>query len=302
MGGRSPHRVRKNCAHEPRRSCSRPVLGPRPQVRVDPQRHLLAAHPRIGDVPLEETAAIVAKGGDIAAVWASARQANDTVATITEGWAMLGQLTHLAPCDNRHRVLQMSAVDFSTWSAHSLQDRRLTPWEAVRLGLPLALPTFTEYRKRVAGREVGRQRAADQARPLDTLRSSIPGGPSGSETDPALTRRSRCPCTVTRGGKSRTARDLPPPSDLALTPGRGTPRPRFSRTAGLGGFHTWSDIHIEGIHQNPQEIAMSSMLGKKRRERSCLVPRSGLSTPSGGSPTLGSTTSRPAAQHRSDPD
>jgi hypothetical protein len=138
---------------------------------------LVAAHEALGNVRLEETATIVSRGGDAAARWGSAQQASATIVAIAEAWRSLGMFTHRAGLDNGRRALVLSAVDWDTWTRLGLLDSRLSPWDALRLGLTLSLPTFTEYKQWLAALEAGRQGAAEAARPLDTLRSSVAGRP-----------------------------------------------------------------------------------------------------------------------------
>jgi hypothetical protein len=116
---------------------------------------LAQAHNRIGDVPLEDTDTIMRRGDDIAAVWAKATAAAKVVDTITAGWAALGELTRTVPTDQRYRVLRIATVDYATWTEQELERSKLKPWDAIRAGLTLSLPTVSEYRQRVAAIEAG---------------------------------------------------------------------------------------------------------------------------------------------------
>lgn len=133
------------------------------------------AHRRIGNIPLEDSATILRKGGDIAKVWGEAQVAVATVDSAITGWSALGEFTRLAPIDRHHAVLRLAAVTYQEWTDQALQGRKVTPWEAVLTGLDLNLPTFVEYRQRIAIIEQGqRQGLVDQA-PIDTARSAIAG-------------------------------------------------------------------------------------------------------------------------------
>lgn len=133
---------------------------------------LTTAHQRIGSVPLEDTATIMRKGHDIAAVWAAAQNAAATIDTITGGWSALAEFTRLASVNRNLLVLRFADVDYPTWDRHHLTEKRLTPWEAVILGLQLSLPTLGEYRARAAAIELG-ESAPEQM--LDTQRSAVAG-------------------------------------------------------------------------------------------------------------------------------
>ena len=111
---------------------------------------LEAAHDRIGHLALDETGPILAKGGDIATVWAQARAAAGTIDTIAAGWFALGAFTRAVSDDPRRRALRLVDVDYTTWVEAELEHKRLTPWDAVLAGLTLSLPTVDEYRQRLA--------------------------------------------------------------------------------------------------------------------------------------------------------
>ena len=88
----------------------------------------------------------------------------------------LGEFTHLAANDQRHRLLRIAAVDYPTWQDQHLAGGRkstITPWEAVLAGLTLSLPTFKQYRERVATIIDGAQQEA--VPPIDHARSAIAG-------------------------------------------------------------------------------------------------------------------------------
>lgn len=135
---------------------------------------LIAAHRRIGDVPLEDTGSIMRRGGDIATVWATTQEATTTIDTITTGWAALGEFTRTAPADRNHAVLRVAVVDYPTWKAKELNGKRLTPWEMLLAGLTPSLPTAREYRERIAVITSAAQAEA-QTGEVDSLRSAIAG-------------------------------------------------------------------------------------------------------------------------------
>jgi len=124
---------------------------------------LTAAHQTLGNVPLEDTATIVRKGGDAAKIWGQAQQAVAVVNTTLSGWISLAALTRLAPNHPRYAVLRLAPVTFEQWGSLELTERKISPWEAVLLRLPLALPTFEQYHQRVETIEQGNQRIAQHA-------------------------------------------------------------------------------------------------------------------------------------------
>jgi len=110
---------------------------------------LADAHQRLGNVELEDTTAIIAKGADAADVWAKATAAVKVIEAIRHGWLGLVGITHAAPDDRNHAVLRIADVDYPTWTAQQLHGRKVGAWDAVLAGLTLALPSPAEYRQRV---------------------------------------------------------------------------------------------------------------------------------------------------------
>lgn len=112
-------------------------------------KQLVPCFDQIGAVPLEDTHAIMQRGGDVAEVWAQAQNASHTIEAINSGWTALAQLTRTVQINPDFRVLQMSAVDYRTWTARDLRRKNLKPWEFLLNDLALSLPTAAEYRARV---------------------------------------------------------------------------------------------------------------------------------------------------------
>lgn len=106
------------------------------------------AHRQFGDVSLEDHGAIIGTGPDAAAVWGQARAAVATINTIGAGWLALVSLCRLASTSDRsHAVLRIADVDYQTWTRH--RGLKAQPWDAVRVGLALSLPTAEQYTARV---------------------------------------------------------------------------------------------------------------------------------------------------------
>ena len=110
---------------------------------------LADAHQRLGNVGLEDTSTIIAKGADAADVWAKATAAVKVIEAIRHGWLGLVGITRAAPEDRNYTVLRIAAVDYPTWTAQQLHGRKVGAWDAVLAGLTLALPSPAEYRQRV---------------------------------------------------------------------------------------------------------------------------------------------------------
>jgi len=133
---------------------------------------LVDAHQAFGDIDLTDAAAVLRKGGDAASRWAQATTAVATIDTISQGWTMLAMFAG-ASADARYQVLRIAAPTFQQWQDQQLASRKPTAWEALLAGLTLSLPTYTQYRERVATITDGAQQEA--VPPIDRARSHIAG-------------------------------------------------------------------------------------------------------------------------------
>lgn len=129
---------------------------------------LTRTHQRIGDHDLTDTTPILAKGGDIAEVWAEAQNAARVLDTVLTGWVnlMLFMRVSLVP---EHRPLKVAALTYEQLSSMS---PKLTPWDAVRAGITPSLPTLDEYRDRVAAAQRGQSQFEASQVPVDREREA----------------------------------------------------------------------------------------------------------------------------------
>lgn len=113
---------------------------------------LEAAHEVLGDVQLDETGAILNAGPAAAEAWAVARRALEVVNAAAQAFSALVGFTGIGQVNPHLSGLRFAAVDWSTWTEHQFgaADRRVKPWDLVCAGVPLTLPTPTEYADRVA--------------------------------------------------------------------------------------------------------------------------------------------------------
>jgi len=123
---------------------------------------LADAHQRLGNVGLEDTSTVIAKGADAADVWAKATAAVKVIEAIRHGWLGLVGITRAVPDDRNYTVLRIAAIDHPTWTAQQFHGRKVGAWDAVLAGLTLALPTPAEYKQRVAVITQGTQQAATE--------------------------------------------------------------------------------------------------------------------------------------------
>lgn len=126
---------------------------------------LVAAHEVLGDLPLNDTAAILSAGPEAADAWAKARRALEVVDASAKVFTTLMSFTRLLQLNPHHKALRFATVDWATWTreGYGAGDANTTPWDLVRAGLVLALPTAEEYRARVAALDEGSRRTQLEA-------------------------------------------------------------------------------------------------------------------------------------------
>ncbi len=123
---------------------------------------LAKCHQRIGSIPLEDTNTIMAKGADIASVWAKATDAVRAINDISQGWVDLARLTGWAPVDRRYAVLRIAVVSYPQWVDLELEENP-DAWAVQCAGLTLSLADGPEYVRRV---DVIERTFADEQRRL----------------------------------------------------------------------------------------------------------------------------------------
>lgn len=128
---------------------------------------------RLGPVSLSDTTEVLDQGGDAAEVWSNVQAALTTLNTITAAWAQLGEVTRLVNPNPNYPALKLTAVSAQTWREQELTRKRLGPWDAIKAGHKLSLPTFAEYAQRVRDleRDTAAMRMAEQ--PVDTQRDGV---------------------------------------------------------------------------------------------------------------------------------
>lgn len=121
---------------------------------------LVAAHKRIGDLDLKaDSQAILKLGTDVAAVWAGAIEADREILDIIVAWNSLSRFLSGTggTADARWVNLRLVNPPAEVWNDLDLERNRLDPWDAVRAGLALTLPTLTGVDERRAA--IAAQRA-----------------------------------------------------------------------------------------------------------------------------------------------
>jgi hypothetical protein len=112
---------------------------------------LAAARERLGDVDLSDTAAVIARGGDAASVWAGARAADDAIHQIQQAWKILGNVSTGAKVQPRYRLLIIAEVPPAEFQSQDFVDAAVTrAWGAARRGYPLVHATPETLSERVA--------------------------------------------------------------------------------------------------------------------------------------------------------
>jgi len=134
-------------------------------------KRLTEAHVAIGPIDLADTDTVARRGDTTASMWAVATAAVAAIGNIVTGWMALGEFADVVTLNPRHQVLRIAAPTFEQWETHGLEGRHAEPWVLLNEGLDLSLPTFSEYRYRIAVIEQG---PVSQV-PIDHTRSHIAG-------------------------------------------------------------------------------------------------------------------------------
>ncbi|HEX7537874.1 MAG TPA: hypothetical protein VF391_12835, partial [Dermatophilaceae bacterium] len=133
-------------------------------------KRLIEAHAVLGSIDLADTDSVARN--DTGSTWGVATAAVATVSNIVSGWMALGEFAKMVALNPRHQPLRIAASTFEQWEDHELEGRHAEPWVLLNEGLGLSLPTFKQYRERVAVIEQGLP--VSQA-PVDHTRSHIAG-------------------------------------------------------------------------------------------------------------------------------
>ena len=133
---------------------------------------LVKARERIGDHELTDTATILAKGDDIATVWAAAVAASRAIESAIAGWVALSLFLDGRAVEERWLNCRLVRATATQYDDADLSDKKLDPWGAVIGGFELSLPTFAEYAERQQAIVQGRadRHAASEARQKDAGR------------------------------------------------------------------------------------------------------------------------------------
>lgn len=129
---------------------------------------LAAALERLGPVDLDDTRAVLARGGNAADVWAGAQQAERTIRDVRAVWKLLGAAGSTFPAEqDRHRLLVIADISAERWTADKLNGSSMGAWDALRAGYRLDLATPETFRARLAAiaeLHAKRNAAAEHAR------------------------------------------------------------------------------------------------------------------------------------------
>lgn len=100
---------------------------------------IATAAQKLGNIKLEDAAAVLHRGGDSAEQWGLATKANRTIREILDAFAMLAHQTGFVSLNLHHIALRMADVTLDQWEEHQLTERKLSAWDAHQLGLTLSL-------------------------------------------------------------------------------------------------------------------------------------------------------------------
>ena len=106
---------------------------------------LQAAAEHIGGVALDDTAAVLAKGGDAAAHWNTARGAVATIEKVRQVYRMYCSWSGYIDPEPDYRQLMVARLTFEQWQQASGSE--VDPWYLISAGIAPRLATADEYEK-----------------------------------------------------------------------------------------------------------------------------------------------------------
>lgn len=132
---------------------------------------LARAHAKLGDIALDDTDVILKQGGNVAALWAKARQAEETINAIRQTFGVLLGNSDAHVYEAQYRALAIADIPPADFLAHGLRHNGITAWDITRNGWPLDLATPETYAARIAA--VLKEMQAEQARPAEEFRKNF---------------------------------------------------------------------------------------------------------------------------------
>lgn len=109
-----------------------------------------AAHDQFGDVPLEDTEAILKRGGDAATVWAGAQAACSSITRMLQTWKVLGTVASSVRASQQYRLLRIAEIPPATFVKRRLGRVEMSPWEVARQGYRLSFADQDALAARIA--------------------------------------------------------------------------------------------------------------------------------------------------------
>ena len=100
---------------------------------------------RLGRVDLDDTKAVLSRGGDAAQVWAAAQAAEQVIASIVQVWRQVALLAPGVALDPRFRLLILADINPADYLDEQLNvagSSSLRPFELARRGHRLSLATL----------------------------------------------------------------------------------------------------------------------------------------------------------------
>jgi hypothetical protein len=123
---------------------------------------IAAVADKLGPVDLDDTRAILNRGGDAAQLWADAQNAERVIKTIRDTFALFGAIHPSHAVDARYKILTYADVPAGRFLDDQLSRVDLPAFEVVQRGIPLSLASRDVLRSRIDA--VQREVAARQAR------------------------------------------------------------------------------------------------------------------------------------------
>ena len=102
----------------------------------------------LGDVALEDSRAVLSRGGDAAALWAESQEADKVIADIRTSWKLMGTVAPTGLPDARHALMVICDLPPHVFIDEQ-PDPKMRAWDVARRGWPLALATPESIREQI---------------------------------------------------------------------------------------------------------------------------------------------------------
>lgn len=110
---------------------------------------LAAAAKALGTAELEDYARVLQAGPKAAAHWQVATESENTIRAILDAWGTLMTASGSLGLSRHYYACRLTAPTLNQWIENDLHERKISAWQACRMGLTLTLATRASYTERI---------------------------------------------------------------------------------------------------------------------------------------------------------